>query len=491
MINQVERNTRYNNIYTFNLNNKKFPVKAYGFPKNKIEVKKPSKNSYAQIGTYQQPNYPPSKNNLNSFNQNPVKDKKINNNINIKMEINNLKNIQPLYNIIKKDKTIFNKLGSVNPNINRNNNHLPLPKKKNKYISGSIGLTNIGNTCYLNSALQNLKNVHALTLYLLNNYQNYDKHGFTYKYCELIANLINQETCQFFEPKEFFNKLSEYAPLFRFGQQNDSSICIIYILSFLEKETKKYTKQKILEDIKISNLDSSEEKNKFKLFLNNIFERRNSCIIDFFYGFKKDMLKCLNCRYNIFNFQGISVLNLSIMSQNNKPIDTLNDAIEYYQKSQIHQNESGFVCPNCRKYNILTQSLIISYPKNLIINFKRIGEKDFYNHNVLIPGILELINGNYLYEYELIGLIKHIGGAFSGHNISICKNFFDEKWYVYNDSRVIRVDNTSHVNKAYRNEKDSYVDTSNGFLFFYKKKDIKISNNDKNIIIQKSEELRK
>ena len=179
------------------------------------------------------------------------------------------------------------------------------------------------------------------------------------------------------------------------------------------------------------------------------------------------------------------------MSQNNKPIYTLNEAIEYYQKSQIHENESGFVCPNCKKYSILTQSLIISYPKNLIINFKRIGEKDFYNHNVLIPGILELPTSNYFYEYELIGLIKHIGGAFSGHNIAICKNFFDEKWYVYNDSRVIRVDNTSYVNKAYINEKDSYVDTSNGFLFFYKKKDIKISKNDKDLIKQKSEELRK
>lgn len=491
MTNRVERIPRYNNIYTSNLNNKKFPVKTYGFAQKKIEVKKPSKNSYVEIKSYRQPNYPSSKNNLNLHNYNPVKDKKINNNINIKMEINILKNNQPYCNILKKDKTIFNKLGSVNPNINRNNNHLPLTKKKNKFIEGSIGLANIGNTCYLNSALQNLKNVHTLTLYLLTNYENYDRHGFTYKYCELIANLINQDTCQFFEPKEFFNKLSEYAPVFRFGQQNDSSICILYILSFLEKETKKYTKQKILEDIKVSNLNSSEEKNKFKSFLNKIFERRNSCIIDYFYGFQKDMLICQKCNYNIFNFQGISVLNLSIMSQNNKPIYTLNEAIEYYQKSQIHENESGFVCPNCKKYSILTQSLIISYPKNLIINFKRIGEKDFYNHNVLIPGILELLTGNYLYEYELIGLIKHIGGAFSGHNIAICKNFFDEKWYVYNDSRVIRVDNTSHVNKFHKNEKDSYVDTSNAFLFFYKKKDIKITKNDKDLIKQKSEELRK
>ena len=110
MSNRRETDTRYNNIYTYNLNSKKIPMKTYGFAQNK-EVKKPSKNSLAEIKRYQQPNYPSSKNNLNAHNQNPVKDKTINNNINIKMEINILKNNQPYYNIYKKDKTIFNKLG--------------------------------------------------------------------------------------------------------------------------------------------------------------------------------------------------------------------------------------------------------------------------------------------------------------------------------------------------------------------------------------------
>ena len=47
------------------------------------------------------------------------------------------------------------------------NRTLPSNVKPPKYRNGNIGLLNIGNTCYLNSALQNLKNIFPLTLYLL------------------------------------------------------------------------------------------------------------------------------------------------------------------------------------------------------------------------------------------------------------------------------------------------------------------------------------
>jgi ubiquitin C-terminal hydrolase len=47
--------------------------------------------------------------------------------------------------------------------------------KISRFINGTIGLNNIGNTCYINSAIQNLKNVYPLTLYLLSNYINYDQ----------------------------------------------------------------------------------------------------------------------------------------------------------------------------------------------------------------------------------------------------------------------------------------------------------------------------
>lgn len=416
----------------------------------------------------------------------------------IKNSINNVKIMQPLSQMYN-NKNVSNKSGSVISKqlINR----LGGIKKESRYANGAIGLVNIGSTCYLNSALQNLKNIYPLTLYLLENCRNFDKFGFTFKFCELIANLINQKDHQYFEPKEFFFKLSDMAPIFRFGEQNDSNFCIIYILNFLEKETRKLCNS--YKNIKPFLPLTKEEYENFESFINKLYNKRNSYIIDLFYGFQEDISKCGDnkCKYYNYSFQGFSVLNLSIMKHNNEPILTLEEAIKYYQNINAHNEEQGLYCPVCLNKIILTKSIIVYFPKILIINFKRIGEKNFYNHNVEVPSNLNLYN----YEYELIGFIKHIGGANTGHNIAICKNFFDNCWYVYDDSRVMRLDNSIYINNKSKNyigrlENNDYIysdakpDTTNGFLFFYKKlddTDNSVVDGGKNKIINISLNLRK
>ena len=371
--------------------------------------------------------------------------------------------------------------------INRSmrNNILQKEEQVEKYSSGAIGLVNIGNTCYFNAAVQNLKNVSLLTLYLLQHH-NLDKEGFTYKYCELISNLINQDIYQWYEPRNFFLKLNSMTNRFVFGKQNDSNFLILYILTFLEKENKVYLGEKPFKKINITtNFFSQEEKINFSTFIDNFYEKKNSCITDIFYGFQEDIYKCNYCLSATFNYQGFSVLNIPIMKRNNIPIYSLIDAINYYQEVQNHTNENWFICNKCHGSNISTQSRIIYYPKTLIINFKRIGERDFYGHNLDIPPDFKLRNfvDGMIYEYALIGFIKHYGGGNSGHNIAICKNFFDSIWYEYDDSKVTSIYNSSNM---IGNE----IDTSGGFLFFYSRKNIVINDNDKNLIKKLAKILR-
>jgi ubiquitin C-terminal hydrolase len=220
--------------------------------------------------------------------------------------------------------------------------------------------------------------------------------------------------------------------------------------------------------------------------MDKFYEKRNSCIIDIFYGFQEDIYKCNYCSFATFNFQGFSVLNIPIMKRNNVPIYSLEEGIQYFQEIQNHNNENGFICQKCQCKNIATQSRIIYCPKIFIINFKRIGENNFYSHNVKIPfdfRIKNLVDGNY-YEYTLIGFIKHYGGGNSGHNIAICKNFFDSIWYEYDDSRVTNIHNTSNII-------ENVIVTSGSFLFFYIKKNYIIGDDDKNLIKNLSKELRK
>ena len=384
---------------------------------------------------------------------------------------------EPLTKINNRNVSVINK--------SMRNNVLQKEEKVEKYSNGAIGLVNIGNTCYFNAAIQNLKNISILTLYLLQHH-NLDKDGFTYKYCELISNLINQDIYQWYEPRNFFLKLNSMTNRFIFGKQNDSNFLILYILTFLEKENKIYFGEKPFKKINIStNFFSQEEKIIFSTFIDNFYEKKNSCIADIFYGFQEDIYKCNYCLNATFNYQGFSVLNIPVMKRNKMPIYSLIDAINYYNEIQDHTNENGFTCSKCHGSNISTQSRIIYYPKTLIINFKRIGETTFYGHNLDIPfdfNLKNLVDGT-IYEYTLIGFIKHYGGGNSGHNIAICKNFFDSIWYEYDDSQVTSIQNSSHMigNK---------IDTSGGFLFFYSRKNIFIDDNDKNLIKKLSRVLR-
>ena len=373
----------------------------------------------------------------------------------------------------------------INRSMKNNNNVLQKEEKVEKYSSGAIGLINIGNTCYFNAAIQNLKNVFLLTLYLLKNH-NKDKEGFTYKYCELISNLINQDTYQWYEPRNFFLKLNSMTNRFVFGKQNDSNFLILYILTFLEKENKVFIGEKPFKKIQISsNFFSQQEKQSFSAFMDNFYEKKNSCINDIFYGFQEDIYKCNICLNATFNYQGFNVLNIPIMKRNKIPIYSLIEAINYYQEKQYHENEKGFICNKCLGNNISTQSRIISCPKTFIINFKRIGENNFYGHNLDIPFDFKLTNlvDGMVYENTLIGFIKYYGSGNYGHNIAICKNFFDSIWYEYDDSKVTSIHNSSNMI-------GNVIDTSGGFLFFYSRKDIFINDNDINLIKNLSRILR-
>lgn len=129
---------------------------------------------------------------------------------------------------------------------------------------GQLGLDNLGNTCYMNSALQALSNCFAFTSFFLecssyvNHIVNLNKSlqqssistPLSLKYMKLMrdlwqpANRVNQKTKKIqritsLAPVDFVNTVKLINPMFRGYQQNDSQEFLIYLMDQLHEELKR------------------------------------------------------------------------------------------------------------------------------------------------------------------------------------------------------------------------------------------------------------
>ena len=356
----------------------------------------------------------------------------------IEEESNKIKKIYNNKNISKEK--IKNNHHNIYSNLNDNLNYY---NEENKY--GCVGLYNLGNTCYMNSSLQILKNIYPLTKYIL--LENKIKEGIIIKeYTNLLYNLISKNNSST-EASEFKEALSIYNNYFSGYEQKDCIKCITSVLSALNMDLKR----KEINKYEIIN-KNDEEEIKFNDSYNKIIKRKNSIIFDLFFGFLKLLYKCRNCEYNKVVFQCFNYLDLSVFDiDNNTKINNLEDCIKYYER----EIKSEFKCEKCGG-EIIMKNIIYKLPKILIICFNRVYNNEHLNHLVEYP---EYFNpNNYFSEkpktlfntkeenlYSLNGLIIHFGSANSGHKTSLCKNFFNDNWYYFNDNSKYYIKNQKEI----------------------------------------------
>ena len=325
-----------------------------------------------------------------------------------------------------------------------------------------IGLKNIGNNCYINSVIQNLKNISKFTYKLLK-FETSDK--FLISYQDLLKKLINSKD-NYIDPTQFKNQLGIENDLFAGDNEYDSTIFYLSIIELLHNKlnTVKENEHVYCDMNELSRLNEFPEE-KYKYFINNYLSNNKSFMIDIFYGFLRNETICSNCKKGKYTFQSFTMLDFPIVNITER-INSLKECFEIYQKSKDKSNQKGYTCKICNLNKMYSQTKILKIPPIIVINLKRVGDNQVYYHNITIPFELNmnsLIKNNIEDKnniYELIGFIKHIGDNISGHNFSFCKNMFDNKWYEYNDSHVSEV-------------KNDIPSTENAFLFFYQKKGFK------------------
>jgi ubiquitin C-terminal hydrolase len=340
-------------------------------------------------------------------------------------------------------------------------------KYKDKGLSG---LTNLGNTCFLNSTMQVLSHTYELNEFLEK--KTYRK-KLNKKFDSVLLvewdelrTLLWKENC-IVSPLKFVKTVQKMAAIrgqhmFTGYEQNDLPEFLIFMIDCFHNALSREVNMTIQ-----GNIQNETDKIAVKCFecIKQMYEKDYSEIWNMFYGMHVSILEHLNTGKLIsMTPEPFFIINLPIPTNNKSP--SLIDCFDLYVDGEIMDGENCIKIENQdEKVEAKKSILFWSFPKILVIDIKRFHFKNRKNQ-IMVDFPLENLNvskytinyKNDHYIYDLYGVCNHSGSVMGGHYTAFVKNA-NGKWYHYNDTTVTEVKDTSQIK------------TPKAYCFFYRKVD--------------------
>jgi len=338
-----------------------------------------------------------------------------------------------------------------------------------KYHSnGYTGLTNLGNTCFLNASLQVLNHTYELTEFLRS-----EKHVKNLKTMMpdsiILTELIDLQNVMWtnngiVSPNKFVYNVHKLATekgkeLFTGWAQNDMPEFLLFMIECMHNSISRSINMRIL-----GNVENDVDKMATECYkmLKHVYSTEYSEIMEMFYGIYVSEIASSNGQtIHSIKPENFFMLDLPIPSVSASLIDCLDafTQVEILDKDNAWYNEN-----TGQKEDIRKRITFWSLPKILVITLKRFSPCGQYKMDNTIPFPLrDLDLSKYVsgynpsqYMYDLYGVCNHGGGVQGGHYTSFVKNAKNE-WIHYNDTSVDIINETSII-------------TSKAYCLFYRKK---------------------
>lgn len=290
----------------------------------------------------------------------------------------------------------------------------------NKTRNPVAGLTNLGNTCYMNSVLQALYTSRELRDFVISCLES---GGQLYTALSRLFKDMTSNRTAYVNPSSFRSTFIQYESKFRGYEQQDAQEFLRYLINGLHDELNKAKcrpKRQLVEP-----KSSQEAWNSYRERIDD------SKLIELFVGQFSSVIKCTDCGNESTCWDPFWDLSLAVPRYRSR-VDIEECLAAFTEQETLDGNEQPF-CSSCKKHRRSTKRLsIVRSPKILIIHLKKFSNDGYKLSSDINVNQTITIDSK---RYELYACVCHHGfSSRSGHYTAYCQ--YDSKWYHLNDEKV-------------------------------------------------------
>lgn len=296
------------------------------------------------------------------------------------------------------------------------------------------GLTNLGNTCFMNSVIQCLTYCPPLVNSLLKGDHATKCASTSSCMACLFKNhfreVMTNRNAGVLTPKIFASKLKMLSKNFSWGRQEDAHEYLRHVIDNM---------------CRMAVLSAENEKNKSSFGSGFKFDPRSKETTIFnhiFGGYLRSQITCGNCKSTSNTFDHFMDLMLDI-----KNVSTLERALTKFTSCETLSYDNSYTCTNCKSKSEATKKFTIHTPPNVLtIQLKRFEYNrpfgkltkrvDFDEEINLRRFMSDPASQSSNVTYKLFAVLVHLGNTCnSGHYYCFVRNSND-LWYQMDDASV-------------------------------------------------------